>query len=411
MAQFADLVRTGDFIEARRALSLIPASSRSTIQSALLNAAVAETPREALGHITAALDYAPTDAGLLRAISNANAWLNSRMTRQAFAGTSAGDALGARARPHVDVTQIARQVGAAPPRSLDAPGQPEAPPQPAPPETRSDPVESAPATPDQIARAVPDVPATESAVPDVPATESAPPDKPPAESAGDDIDSLIARARTFDQEDNRAAAIELLRELRERRPDDANAIANLGFLLAEAGEASEARRCLESALRLDPNLTAARVALAASLEESGVFAAAAGEWQTLSIRDPENRSYRLAYARCIAAAGHYSDALVMLDELDDRSEVMHSTLLALGRIALQKRKGEDAYEIFRRLLQGWPEETAGYVGAGKALALMGRDRDAEVAGQLALGVDPSDAEALEIVNSGDSENRSAAAGR
>jgi tetratricopeptide (TPR) repeat protein len=98
--------------------------------------------------------------------------------------------------------------------------------------------------------------------------------------------------------DGRARAIDAYRNVLEARPDWVEPLLNLGTLLYEEGEHSEAERCFRRAVALEPNRPLARFNLGSVLDELGRPEAASEQLREALRLDP------------VYADAHYNLALV-----------------------------------------------------------------------------------------------------
>ena len=99
----------------------------------------------------------------------------------------------------------------------------------------------------------------------------------------------------YQDEGNRAGAVEMYRTARRVRPSDAGIAMNLGIALAEVGRLPEALTELQAAVRLDPQHPEARLNLAMAYERAGKPGEAAAAYrEALRLRPKYTRAKRQA---------------------------------------------------------------------------------------------------------------------
>jgi Tfp pilus assembly protein PilF len=85
--QLAASVGRGDLDGARALMAPLQVEETPTVAGILAQAAVAQSPEEAVGIVAAGLAEVPSDGRLMQALSSANQWLAGRIDRRAFAAS------------------------------------------------------------------------------------------------------------------------------------------------------------------------------------------------------------------------------------------------------------------------------------------------------------------------------------
>ena len=135
-------------------------------------------------------------------------------------------------------------------------------------------------------------------------------------------------------------AIQAYEEYLNLWPKDANAWADLGALHLEAGKPKAAQMACERALRLDRNLTQARISQANALAAQGLLQEAENLCRLLLRQQPRLGSAKIALANCLIRRGELAPAHLLLEQLatlEPNHRLAHSLLIEL--LVRQKQWG------------------------------------------------------------------------
>jgi Tetratricopeptide repeat len=150
----------------------------------------------------------------------------------------------------------------------------------------------------------------------------------------------------------------------------------------------------------DPALPpyAEALARAHALAEAGEHERAEAAYVEILARWPAMLDARIGLARLDAwrdrleaAAAAYR---VVLGERCDAAEA----ILGLADLARRENRLAEAEALYRRVADAWPHEPAGFVGLGRVALADGRAAEARAPLERALALDPSDAEARELLS-------------
>ena len=130
--------------------------------------------------------------------------------------------------------------------------------------------------------------------------------------APDFIDARANLAAALARQGRHDQALDLRREVLERRPGDPDALAHLGLALDRTGRQEEALARLSEALRLEPDNTVALKGLAAALVRKGRGAEAAAHLRTAVDADPEDAEARANLGTVLLRQGRLDEAEVEL---------------------------------------------------------------------------------------------------
>lgn len=175
---------------------------------------------------------------------------------------------------------------------------------------------------------------------------------------------LRSIATILGRENDRRAALALMRRLVERRRDNPEALFAQALLAVRADEMAEARTAMEAALKLVPPTPSMALAYLGILQKQGDGDAAATWLGTVLAQRPEDFDLRLVYARLLADMKRYADARLQFERLaasaPDNSDVQY----ALGLLNLQDNAPARARPYFERMLElgERPAEASFYLG-------------------------------------------------
>jgi tetratricopeptide (TPR) repeat protein len=229
----------------------------------------------------------------------------------------------------------------------------------------------------------------------------------------------------------RQDALPALTRAAELLPDDAEAQANLGAALLDAGQYPEAVRSLQRALVLKPDYADAHSNLGNAWRSQHRLAEAVSSYRAAIACAPEHAALHLNLGHALRSLGSHEHALGSYRralELDpDNAEILTNlaqALLALGRIdesiatvrralALKPRLApahstlgdvmlklsrlREASESYARALEIQPELLDALNNLAVALRLQGRTEQAELTCRQALAINPQSAATLAVL--------------
>jgi tetratricopeptide (TPR) repeat protein len=162
----------------------------------------------------------------------------------------------------------------------------------------------------------------------------------------------------------------------ERAPAPAVAQLERGQALLARGEPAAAATALREALRLQPDLTAARTGLGLALYALGDLDAAVEELRAALRRQPDALEARLALARTLVARQEWPAAREELERVlsaqPDRVEARY----ALGVVRYAQGDGAGAIEAYRRVLALDPQQPDARYNLALVLKLARREAEA-----------------------------------
>jgi tetratricopeptide (TPR) repeat protein len=163
-------------------------------------------------------------------------------------------------------------------------------------------------------------------------------------------------AWSFASQKQAAAGVARLRELSDRHPNSAALRMVLGKWLARTGNPEEARNALEAALKLNPRLVEADLAVADVDQRTGKIPEARKRLESLLKAHPENAGLRLKLAALEDQAGNIPQAI---DEYRKVLAADPNNLLALNnlafRLANDRRQPDEALKFAQQAKELAPE--------------------------------------------------------
>ena len=206
-----------------------------------------------------------------------------------------------------------------------------------------------------------------------------------------DLDQQTQAAMKAAEAGDVAKAVDLLRQVIARRPDDAEAYLDLEVVLWQAGRTGEAIATLEGALKRGITRSEIRTKLGLCLALTGEGRRAIPFLEGLTADDPETMS---ALGMAYAQADRPGDAVRTLQrvlELDPSNGVAAGML---GAIQLNLKDYRAAETSLRRALALDPTQAGTQAALGEALAATGRESEAITAWTAALAIDAGQHNAL-----------------
>jgi len=223
-------------------------------------------------------------------------------------------------------------------------------------------------------------------------------------------DQIFARARTFHQSGEIAAAARLYEEVLQQTPEHAIALNYLGIAYHQLGNLPQTVSLLQKALALRPDIAGAHYNLGATLHALGRYDDAVHHYKKAIAAEPNRiEAYNnlgvvlkiLArydeaiecYRKALALNPEYAEALVnlanALQTLDRRDEAIayYRQALALkpglveanmnlGQLLQAMDRHEQAIEFYQKVLALKPDHAEAYVNLGNALYVLGRREEA-----------------------------------
>lgn len=129
-----------------------------------------------------------------------------------------------------------------------------------------------------------------------------------------------------------------------------------------AGEFKRARLLYQDLVARNPDETGPRLMLAELDMRDGKLATVRGALEQLVRKHPDNRDIRLAFAGIVEELGDMAAAIPIYRREADAAP---GDPIALSRLATVLRlagRMDEAKDLFRRIIVGWPHESGGYVG-------------------------------------------------
>jgi len=188
-------------------------------------------------------------------------------------------------------------------------------------------------------------------------------------------------------------AVPALEKAAQLRPNDAEAQANLGLALLEAGSIDDAKGRFGRALELRPNCAETHNSLANTLRRLGRLEEAILSYQRALQAEPDHAQIHrnlgdtlLSVDRPAEAVASYRQALTLEPDYAEGHGGLGNALVALGRFG-------EAAASYRCALEIKPESPQLHNNLGNALLNLGRLEEAAAAYQWALRLEPRFAEA------------------
>ncbi len=207
--------------------------------------------------------------------------------------------------------------------------------------------------------------------------------------------ALATRAQAAEAAGDAERARQLLREAEDHlwravrgRSGGHTSRHNLGLVLYRLGRRAEAQHWLGEALRLNPNYSPARVALAAWLLESGQTREAEEQLREAVRTAPDDPGFLETLGRLLVTQERFEEAVPYLERavrLQPNAARLRNDLAgALGRL----KRYEEAVPHLRQAVQLKPDFLEAQVNLGSILAELGRPAEAEEPLRAALRLKP-----------------------
>lgn len=196
-----------------------------------------------------------------------------------------------------------------------------------------------------------------------------------------------------------AEAETLLEEVLAGQPGDGQALSVLGSIRFSQGRSEAAETLFRRAVEADPEDARFRENLGAAMASRGSLAAALLEYERARDLGASSAALHTNLAVLYVRTGRAEEALhsfLSAVEADPGSPGPH---LNLARFRLQENKVDEALDSIRRAKEAAPRDPGPLLMEAQALAMDGRVQEARGAAEQALRLDPSSAEAAQMLES------------
>jgi tetratricopeptide (TPR) repeat protein len=185
----------------------------------------------------------------------------------------------------------------------------------------------------------------------------------------------------------------------EENPDDASAWNIRGVLLANKTEFGEALRCLNQAIRLDPNLAEAytnrgRVLMALGHEKAGSALESFDKALRLS---PDNLEALVDKAKALHALGRTDEELACYETVSKTMTDVPAIWIRMGDIQLELGNFSAAVINYDRALELDPEKVLALVHRAIGLSMMEQGKEAVKSAEKATRLAPDDIEVWRVL--------------
>lgn len=220
-----------------------------------------------------------------------------------------------------------------------------------------------------------------------------------------DLDRAIHDAIDRYQRGHPREAVEVYRQIIERRPDMAIAYRHLAFVYWDLGETDGAIRTLERAMRTGLTPEGIQAQLGNYLAESGDPGRAAALLQPLAGREGAEPDTLNALGIALARLGRLDEAIAVFERILEVDPGHAMALENIGNARLRRGDLAGARDALERAAAANPWSAAAHTGLG-AIALRSGDRERAIGHwRRAVELDPANFDALfnlgtELVNAG-----------
>ncbi|HFD38436.1 MAG TPA: tetratricopeptide repeat protein [Anaerolineae bacterium] len=186
-----------------------------------------------------------------------------------------------------------------------------------------------------------------------------------AVQAGDQNKGFMLIAGLLGRQQDKEAALQVMRKLVTKRSDDPYALFAYSHLAVRVGELGEAEQAVDRVVELKPDWVEALIQRARVLTMRGKPRdALASLRQAVEVR-AEDVQLRIAYARMLVDGKHYEEAYAQFQRVNDAKPGRPDVLIALGMLAMQLEQLEEAESYFLELNHsslGYQSESSFYLG-------------------------------------------------
>ncbi|MFW9863446.1 MAG: tetratricopeptide repeat protein [Candidatus Thorarchaeota archaeon] len=185
----------------------------------------------------------------------------------------------------------------------------------------------------------------------------------------------------------------------EENPDDASAWNVRGVLLANKNEFGEALRCLNRAIRLDPNLSEAHINRGRVLMALGPDkASSALESFDKALRlSPDNWDALIDKAKALRALGRTKEELACYEKVSETVTDVPAIWIRMGDIKLEQGHFNDAVINYDQALMLDPEKVTALVHRAIGLSMMEKGKEAVKSAEKATKLAPDDIETWRVL--------------
>jgi tetratricopeptide (TPR) repeat protein len=207
---------------------------------------------------------------------------------------------------------------------------------------------------------------------------------------------LVAKAQTaeqalaFEQRGNLAGAAELWLAVTQRNPQDADAFAHMGFILAKEQKYQDAESSYRKALALNPSLPGLELNLGLAEFKQGNFRAAVPAFKSALAADPSSAQARSLLGMSYYATKEYGLAIEYLDPVSraepgnlELQEILVESCLWLKNAACSK-------EHFDQIMKQDPNSAAAHILMGEAYDGLGESSNAIAEFEAAKNISPNE---------------------
>lgn len=186
----------------------------------------------------------------------------------------------------------------------------------------------------------------------------------PTGDGSSDESAFMAIAGLLSREEDKHAAVGVMRKFIVNRRDNPSALYAYSFLAARAGEADTARQAIDRVLELKPEWLEAQVQRVRILKVQGKSEEAVAAMKKIADDHPKDNELRISYARMLVDEERFDEAYEQFKVLAESQPNNDDILFALGFLALQTERLDDAERHLTRLQQGGrrPSDAPYYLG-------------------------------------------------
>lgn len=170
-----------------------------------------------------------------------------------------------------------------------------------------------------------------------------------------------------------AKAVTIARQLTRQRPANASYQHLLGLALSSSGQAAEARKAYETALKLDPELLNAQLSLARLDAQQGQWAQAEQRLIAQNRKHPSSVEVLLELAKLTESRGRLADAERWLENAIAAASTRElRPLVSMVTLRLRQRNPDGALEASRQLIAKAPEDLVALITHARTQIAVGQ---------------------------------------